>query len=79
MGPDPREGAGPESVLAKKLYPSPLGNASKEERYFEHARLKHGFASLCTQTRDPWSVDTRQYAWERSLAGQTTLVIFKNV
>jgi hypothetical protein len=31
-GPDPREGAGPESVLAKKLYPSPFGNQSEEAR-----------------------------------------------
>ena len=31
-GPDPREGAGPESVLAKKLYPSPLGNQPQEDR-----------------------------------------------
>lgn len=31
-GPDPREGAGPESVRAKKLYPSPLGNQSREDR-----------------------------------------------
>lgn len=32
LGPNPREGVGPESIRAKKLYPSPLGNDSAEER-----------------------------------------------
>ncbi len=35
LGPNPREGAGPESVRAKKLYPSPLGNDSKEQRQMD--------------------------------------------
>jgi hypothetical protein len=33
IGPDPREGAGPASQLAKRLYPSPVPNASEETRY----------------------------------------------
>ncbi len=32
LGPAPREGAGPRSVQAKKLYPSPLGNPSQLQR-----------------------------------------------
>ena len=32
LGPDPREGVGPASIQAKKLYPNPLGNASQETR-----------------------------------------------
>lgn len=32
LGPNPREGAGPASVEAKRLYPSPLGNQSNYMR-----------------------------------------------
>lgn len=40
-GPDPREGAGPESVLAKRLYPSPLGNQGQEDRlHAKYAALR---------------------------------------